>query len=306
MDSEETQEADTKAQYIDSIAASFLSDWQDGKSPQIEDYLEGNEGEVRDKLLWQLIRIDIDQRSDAGEKISIEIYINRFPELLEPDETIPIPLLALEHKAQMQADGGLKTAATIDLYKGTKVVKFVTCPHCFSANQAARTDTLEIVCFDCRKTFNPQTATLSESPAEQEDLPTPANLKIGPYEVIQIIGKGAYGAVFKAEDKELNRMVALKVPRAGAFPQQGVRRLFEHRFYRNALWDEAIEARIAGTGSGELIHLRPEIPTVLDSSSSASRYDGQPVRPAAASSQRRPSHRRTDSLSVLRRIASAP
>ncbi|MDP6506214.1 MAG: serine/threonine-protein kinase, partial [Planctomycetota bacterium] len=230
MEPEETKEADTTAQYIDSVAAGFLADWQDGKTPEIEDHLADADGEVREKLLWRLVRTDIEQRADTGEKVSIEDYLTRYPELLGPDETIPIPLLAMEHKAHMRADGGQKTTATIDLYKGTNVVRFVTCPHCFSENQAAAVDTQEIVCFDCGRSFNPLSEPQAESASEPDDLPRPAHLQIGPYEVIQIIGKGAYGSVLKAEDKELNRTVALKVPRAGAFPKSED----EQRFIREA------------------------------------------------------------------------
>lgn len=43
----------------------------------------------------------------------------------------------------------------------------------------------------------------------------PANKRIGKFEILGKIGHGGFGTVFKARDTELDRIVAIKVPRAG-------------------------------------------------------------------------------------------
>src|SRR5262249_25533084 len=42
------------------------------------------------------------------------------------------------------------------------------------------------------------------------------NRKVGKFEIIDTVGKGAFGIVYMARDSDLDRLVAIKVPRAGA------------------------------------------------------------------------------------------
>lgn len=51
-------------------------------------------------------------------------------------------------------------------------------------------------------------------------LPSPNGEKLprtlGPYELIDVLGRGGFGTVYKARDRQLNRWVAIKAPHAGA------------------------------------------------------------------------------------------
>src|SRR5262249_10219809 len=55
--------------------------------------------------------------------------------------------------------------------------------------------------------------------------------KLGRFEVLDTVGQGAFGTVYKARDPELDRVVAVKVPRAGnlAGPEELDRFLREAR-----------------------------------------------------------------------------
>ena len=55
--------------------------------------------------------------------------------------------------------------------------------------------------------------------------------KLGKFELLETVGQGAFGTVYKARDPELDRMVAIKVPRTGnlAGPQELDRFLREAR-----------------------------------------------------------------------------
>ncbi|MGO9888200.1 MAG: protein kinase domain-containing protein, partial [Solirubrobacteraceae bacterium] len=101
------------------------------------------------------------------------------------------------------------------------------------------------------------TAEAREEPAvaaEEAACPSRPPIRIGRYELRDVIGQGAFGVVYRAWDTTLKRVVALKRPRPGTLDARGA----VERFLR--------EARSAAT----LRH--PHIVTVHD----AGQFDGEP------------------------------
>ena len=87
----------------------------------------------------------------------------------------------------------------------------VSCPHC-ELSIALLEEQLreEIVCPSCGSSFKAEPGTTSTwSPSEGQRT-------LGRFELIDHIGIGAFGTVYKARDPQLDRMVAIKVPRAAA------------------------------------------------------------------------------------------
>src|SRR6266849_228438 len=82
------------------------------------------------------------------------------------------------------------------------------CPHCRNPIEVAIQDTPpEIVCPACGSTFRLDSlATTAWTPSQL----------FGKFEVIEVVGHGSFGTVYKARDPELDRIVALKVPRSGS------------------------------------------------------------------------------------------
>lgn len=72
-------------------------------------------------------------------------------------------------------------------------------------------DTIE--CPSCRSRF-------SLSSEDDTTLTFQEGLTIGHFEIRQVLGEGAFGTVFKAWDTELQRFVALKVPREGRITKE--------------------------------------------------------------------------------------
>jgi WD40 repeat protein/tRNA A-37 threonylcarbamoyl transferase component Bud32 len=81
------------------------------------------------------------------------------------------------------------------------------CPHCLNPVTLVDSETnAEIICPACGSTFRLEdVSTTAWTPAQQ----------FGKFEVIELVGQGAFGTVYKANDPELQRVVALKVPRSG-------------------------------------------------------------------------------------------
>src|SRR5580704_4874453 len=58
-------------------------------------------------------------------------------------------------------------------------------------------------------------------------MPLPAGTKLGPYEVLSVIGTGGMGEVYKAHDARLNRTVAIKVLPSHLADRSELRERFE-------------------------------------------------------------------------------
>jgi WD40 repeat protein/tRNA A-37 threonylcarbamoyl transferase component Bud32/Flp pilus assembly protein TadD len=101
----------------------------------------------------------------------------------------------------------------------------ILCPHCRNPIEVVKlTPREEIACPSCGSSFRLET----ESTTAWERA---AGHKLGRFELLDTVGQGAFGTVFKARDAQLDRTVAIKVPRAGnlAGPQELDRFLREAR-----------------------------------------------------------------------------
>jgi tRNA A-37 threonylcarbamoyl transferase component Bud32 len=101
----------------------------------------------------------------------------------------------------------------------------ILCPHCNSPIELVKlAPREEIACTSCGSSFHlADMSTTGWSPGGGQ--------KLGRFEVLDTLGHGAFGTVYKARDPELDRTVAIKVPRAGnlAGPEELDRFLREAR-----------------------------------------------------------------------------
>lgn len=95
----------------------------------------------------------------------------------------------------------------------------VFCPHCRTQIELLSLPTPhDVLCPTCGSTF--QIATESTQTGSGS-----AVRNFAKFELIQIVGTGAFGSVYKARDSSLDRIVALKIPRSGNLPdRQGLER----------------------------------------------------------------------------------
>src|SRR5215471_16524479 len=85
----------------------------------------------------------------------------------------------------------------------------IVCPHCHSPIEIVPPPARgEIACPSCGSSFR---LDLESTTAWNR----PAGRRLGRFELLGVLGQGAFGTVYKARDPELDRFVALKVPRAG-------------------------------------------------------------------------------------------
>jgi tRNA A-37 threonylcarbamoyl transferase component Bud32 len=142
-------------------------------------------------------------------------------ELLEPRLAL-VELMHRVARAERPADGRTASLPTPDA-PAERALR-VKCPHCGNGIQLVKPERGEVTCGSCGSSFHVDPrATTSYHPA---DLPR----SIGKFEVLEQLGRGAFGTVYKARDPELQRLVAVKVPRAGSFATSEE----EERFLREA------------------------------------------------------------------------
>ena len=83
------------------------------------------------------------------------------------------------------------------------------CPHCKSPIELLKLDTrTEVTCTACGSTFRLADGSTTGWAGS-------AVTAVGRFTVLETVGHGAFGTVFKAKDPHLDRVVAVKVPRRG-------------------------------------------------------------------------------------------
>lgn len=89
----------------------------------------------------------------------------------------------------------------------------IICPHCRNPLEVNEVSTRqEVSCLSCGGSFKLEgETTIGWSPQEQK--------KIGRFELLEVVGVGAYGTVYRARDTELDRIVAIKIPRTSNVPE---------------------------------------------------------------------------------------
>jgi WD40 repeat protein/tRNA A-37 threonylcarbamoyl transferase component Bud32 len=84
----------------------------------------------------------------------------------------------------------------------------LSCPHCHNPIEVAAASALqEILCPACGSSFRLE--------SDQTRTYAAGHQQMGRFELLHQVGAGAFGAVWKAQDKELGRVVAVKIPHGG-------------------------------------------------------------------------------------------
>jgi hypothetical protein len=95
----------------------------------------------------------------------------------------------------------------------------VRCPHCHSPIPVPADHTAEVVCPGCGGSFRLQDAPLTSTTAEVRSL--------GRFQLLGQVGMGAFGAVWRARDPQLDRLVALKLLHPGLVSSAADRERFQ-------------------------------------------------------------------------------
>jgi hypothetical protein len=200
----------TGAQPADSAAGRFLAAWQaaglSGPAPRLEDYLADADGPQRDLLLLQLIALDVAQRHRRGEMVLPRQYLERFPDL---DATwLAAEIAGLATTAPSGAPLPLPPRApSAEEPTLSRPVQTLRCPHCHNPITLADDHPDEVLCPGCGSSFRVRDARHTDTRS--------GSRQVGKFRLLERVGVGAFGAVWRARDTQLDREVALKIPHTG-------------------------------------------------------------------------------------------
>lgn len=166
------------------VVKRFEMAWRERPRPELDDYLATVEPQ-RSRVLMELVHIDLELRLKAGDAARVEEYLARYPEL-RCDQAAAVELIAAEYALRRRLETGLALDEYLERFPqhGPEL-----------AERIARPSRVTPVC--------------PTSP--RADLPP----DVTGYEVLGLLGEGGMGVVYKARHMRLNRVVALKMIRAG-------------------------------------------------------------------------------------------
>ena len=174
--------AETSRQ-IEAACERFQSSWDAARPAEIEGYLLGLGSTERALVLRELLALDLSLRSRAGDQPKLDDYVARFP-----DDAAVVSLAFASSQAAF---------ATLDSDEG----RLPEIPRDLGATVGAEPG--------MTMTSAGGSFVLAGEGEQEEFLP----LTLGRYQVVRLLGKGSFGRVYLARDNDLNRDVAIKVPK---------------------------------------------------------------------------------------------
>ncbi len=144
----------------------------------------------------------------GGEAIDEEALVAAHPEL-GPELRLELHKLRVIEEARRRAEQGREPEAPISTVQFHSRSFSVRCPHCAAATSVSpETPSGEITCGACGKAFG---LVEEASGVGGED----GVRTVGHFKLLEPLGSGSFGTVWKARDTRLDRHVAVKIPHKG-------------------------------------------------------------------------------------------
>ncbi|MBI3468488.1 MAG: protein kinase, partial [Planctomycetes bacterium] len=203
---------------VDQACDRFEAAWRAGERPRIADYLADTPEPQRSVLLRHLLRLDVDYRILRGETPAPNDYQADFQAYAALIEQVFQQMVTTGGRrqtaagAQVEADVGPDHSISGEVGSAGDAVapvaraKRIRCPHCHSPIQLVDDRPDEVLCPSCGSSFRLRDTRLTETAAPMR--------QVGKFQLLERVGLGAMGAVWRARDTVLDKIVAVKIPHA--------------------------------------------------------------------------------------------
>ncbi|MCI0682206.1 MAG: protein kinase [Gemmataceae bacterium] len=206
---------------LDQLCDAFEHAWGHGEQPRIEDYLAQAEPSLRPQLLPELLLSEVECRRRRGESLTAREYRARFPEqavlidqLFKPATTPPGRPAPPAGAIALTVSELVEQVRRLQLLRGRQLAEL-------SALAAQHPEAKDLARAALQRgLFTAYQINRLLQGRFQE-------LSLGSYVVLDRVGEGGMGAVYKARHKAMGRAVALKVIRKEHLTNPGVTRRFE-------------------------------------------------------------------------------
>ncbi len=169
---------------VEECVYAYELDFRDGRQRSLDQYLPDGNASLRRTVLTELIKVELELECKQGSAKSLRMYCDRYPEL-GAFNTLPPDLV---YEAYLAA---AKQHESVDIEQ--------FCSDFPQQRQA--------VLSLAHRTVNQSTAITRQKPGGQWQVGT----RFGDFQLLALLGEGAFGRVFLAEQVSLARQVALKV-----------------------------------------------------------------------------------------------
>ena len=204
---------------IDLCCQEFEYAWKNNETPVMEDFIGRVANTGRIELIRELFALQSNyRRNDLGQRLTdsqlCDLHPQLMPDIAEQAKFLrAVPANTSEATLTHVLTGGVartKKPSQPTSSSGSSRGLHIRCPHCSNPVELISDTAFEsITCQTCGSAFS-----LVDN--EERTIEAPTLKKIGRFELVSRLGMGGFGTVWKARDTELERSVAVKMPRKGA------------------------------------------------------------------------------------------